>query len=90
MRTTLWSSIRVGDENVASAGPGDGTETGSWRFSPGGRLDDLGNYRFVCPVPGCPWVHDENTTQENPGWRERVGAAIDAHLAAVHPHWIVE
>ncbi|MFI1919421.1 hypothetical protein [Nocardia sp. NPDC020380] len=78
----------MGDELSAFAEHGDTGEIRRRRISPGGRIDNLGTYRFVCPTPGCRWFHDENTTLDNPRWRERVEAVIDAHLAAAHPHWI--
>ncbi|MET9485316.1 hypothetical protein [Nocardia sp. NPDC006630] len=74
----------MGDEPGAFAEHRDLRPADERPFSPGGRIDDYGTYRFVCPVPDCRWFHDEKTTQDNPGWRQLVEAAIAAHLAADH------
>ncbi|WP_067535040.1 hypothetical protein [Nocardia crassostreae] len=78
----------MADELSAFAGHGDVGGARRERIGLGGRIDNFGTYRFRCPTPGCGWFHDENTTLENPDWRQRVEAATDAHLAAAHPHWI--
>ncbi|MET8427592.1 hypothetical protein [Nocardia sp. NPDC004860] len=78
----------MGDELSAFGSRRDAGASRKRPISLGGRIDNLGTYRFLCPTVGCRWFRDENTTQSNPRWRELVEAAIDDHLAARHPHWI--